>query len=155
VFGSNIPLHTNILIQYDILTNELRDISIDPNETQSLRVAASKGLDVLNKYNGRNDSNSEMYHIAMSMAFYKSKSRLTDIMYLVLHPSMKLDYFWKSGFPEEWIRMATTVTERCWEKFYRTTGVDRSVDASATMNIQSSHHDIRLSVCIYDFISLC
>ncbi|KAE9399635.1 hypothetical protein BT96DRAFT_773754, partial [Gymnopus androsaceus JB14] len=72
------------------------------NQTLSdpIRHALSIGKKTMNKYYTLSDD-SDIYRIAM-----------------VLHPSLKLDYFREARWPDTWIEGATEVTRNAWESRY-------------------------------------
>lgn len=76
----------------------------------------------MNKYYTLSDD-SDIYRIAMGeyrvWLFVLCSAVLT--LKLVLHPSLKLDYFREARWPDTWIEGATEVTRNAWESRYKPT----------------------------------
>ena len=81
-------------------------------EPRRLRVAAVRGLGIMNKYYSKTDE-SVMYRIAMGMCSSLLTCCRLLIIVSVLHPKHKLEYFRQHGWDhQDWINTAVEVTRK-------------------------------------------
>lgn len=132
---SDVPLLHEVIPYIDKLTTLLENVIASTSASQVVRVAAARGLSVLNKYYSRTDE-SIMYRCAMrTLALFFSLIFYVSDMFSVLHPKHKSRYFRQQKWEEEWILVAESVLRTLWETYYKPkdtehTSVDVPTEAS-------------------------
>src|SRR5260221_845641 len=83
--------------------------SQDLNYSAAIRAALALRKQTLNRYYDKTD-HSEVYQIAMGMlSGWFSPVVILNILYSVLHPHHKLNYFKKAGWDDTWIKTAQEI----------------------------------------------
>ena len=118
------------------LTQATKDVTL----SMPVRLAAARGVAMLNKYYSKTDE-SIMFRLAMS------KSNQTDnhLLWLmqcpcggpVLHPKYKTNYFVVHEWEAEWIAVAKQLLLEYWESYYKPEA------SAATKNASSSQVRVR------------
>ncbi|KAE9387076.1 hypothetical protein BT96DRAFT_838210 [Gymnopus androsaceus JB14] len=101
-FSSNSPNIATVIPTMDAI-NEAFATGIIDNQllSEPIRHALSVGKRTLNKYYALTDD-SDIY-----------------CMVMVLHPSLKLEYFRKAGWTDDWVQDAVDITWKAWEHRYK------------------------------------
>jgi len=117
-FSQSKPNIDSVIPTMDYIDQQLTDSALDPKYSKSIKTAISLGKRTLNRYYNITD-HSEIYRIAMGK-FHSVICLLIYliIIYLVLHPRHKLDYFKKAGWKEEWITAARQIVRDEFERSY-------------------------------------
>ncbi|KAE9403575.1 hypothetical protein BT96DRAFT_814924 [Gymnopus androsaceus JB14] len=97
-FSSNSPNIAAIIPAMDAIDEAFATGIIDNQLlSEPIQHALPVGKRALNKYYVLTDD-SDIYHMAM-----------------VLHPSLKLEYFRKAGWTDDWVQDAVDITWKAWE----------------------------------------
>ncbi|KAI0363103.1 hypothetical protein BV20DRAFT_901450, partial [Pilatotrama ljubarskyi] len=91
----------DVIPYIDVLTRHVDQFHADNTRHPSVRVAASRGRAILDKYYSKTDE-TMIYRIAM-----------------ILHPRYKLQYFREQEWTEEWISEALDLLCTEWRTFYK------------------------------------
>jgi hypothetical protein len=85
----------------------------------SIEAALAMGKKTLNRYYSKTDL-SEVYRTAMSKSFFLLLLSVIDIViWSVLHPRHKLQYFTNAGWSDEWITTARSMVRDAFERSYK------------------------------------
>ncbi|TFK79869.1 hypothetical protein K466DRAFT_579083 [Polyporus arcularius HHB13444] len=93
------PLLHEVIPMIDVIDGMLKGASNDRGLKPAVRVAASLGRAVLNRYYSKTDD-SIMYRCAM-----------------IMHPRYKLAYFRTEGWLQDWIDTALDIVRREWDRY--------------------------------------
>lgn len=145
VSQSDTPLLHEVIPYIDKLTTLLENTIADKSVLAVVRVAAARGLSVMNKYYSCTDE-SIMYRCAMRMLHLHSwlQSFTLTIFLVVLHPRYKSRYFRQQQWEEEWIRVAEALLRDLYDKHYKPKEVVPStMPASAPAKVSSLNLDLQ------------
>ncbi|THH15827.1 hypothetical protein EUX98_g9402 [Antrodiella citrinella] len=117
---SSQPLLHVVIPIIDKLTAELENVIANNNLVQAVRLAATRGIKVLNKYYSATDE-SIMYRLA-----------------ILLHPRYKMAYFKKQKWPQDWIDTATDLLRQQWVTYYKPKATELQVVAAAAAQASTS-----------------
>ena len=116
--------------------------SQDLNYSVAIRAALALGKRTLNRYYDKTD-HSEVYRIAMGMlSGWFLPLVILNILYSVLHPCHKLNYFKKAGWDDTWIKTAQEIVHAEFDQTYAFMDVDAGASCKATRKTVSCVHYI-------------
>ena len=104
----------------DYIDKHLATGSVNERYLPSIRAAMAIGKKLLNKYYTLTD-HAEVYRIAMGTLFLiyaNLELILKSLIYVVLDPKRKLEYFCSARWEEEWIETARNIVETEFEQGY-------------------------------------
>jgi hypothetical protein len=120
-FSRGTPNLATVIPAMDHIDQHLTTQSLNRLYGPPVRVALALGKATLNRYYNLTDA-SEVYRIAMGMesiSIYLPRS-LDNLLYVVLHPRHKLEYFKNAGWEEDWIKTAEELVRDEFERSYAT-----------------------------------
>ncbi len=112
------PLLHEVIPVIDLLESMLARTVANTALMPAVRVAASYGQAILNKYYEKTDD-SVMYRCAIRTHLITDHmvSQLTHLRLLVLHPKHKTSYFKRQKWPQLWIDTALDVLRDEWARY--------------------------------------
>ena len=116
--------------------------SQDLNYSAAIRAALALGKRTLNRYYDKTD-HSEIYRIAMGMlSGWFLPIVILNILYSVLHPCHKLNYFKKAGWDDTWIKTTQEIVCTKFDQTYAFMDVEAGASCKATCKTISCVHYI-------------
>ncbi|KIJ29107.1 hypothetical protein M422DRAFT_188910 [Sphaerobolus stellatus SS14] len=96
----DVALIHQVIPVHDLIRTHLEKIVDDTKLLKAIRVAASNGFEVDDKYYALTDD-SNIYRVTMAM-----------------HPSYKLAYFKQQQWPEDWVEQVLSIVRKVWKEKY-------------------------------------
>jgi len=104
-----------------------------------IKLGLELGKRIMNKYYNLTDE-SEIYRVSIGNFCSLCFSIVTNILNIVLHPSLKARYFKANKWPQEWEDEAIEITRRIFDEDYKEFGIakDRSTSSVNILRVQSN-----------------
>ena len=117
----------------DLINTHLATAALNPKYERSIQAALAIGKKLLNKYYDMSD-HSELYRIAMGMSIHHWNPFLPLInrVFLVLHPSHKLEYFRTAKWEDDWVKAVEDIVRAEFERTY----MDMDSDDSEVQHVR-------------------
>ncbi len=124
------PNLAKVIPAMDLIDKHLATSALNQKYNHSIQATLAVGKKLLNKYYDRSD-HSEVYRIAMGMFQIIVQSFASKLLFLVLHPSHKLEYFRTAQWEDDWVQAAEEIVHTEFERAYM------DVDSNNSCEIQS------------------
>ncbi|KAG6824324.1 hypothetical protein H0H92_007187, partial [Tricholoma furcatifolium] len=134
-FSHSVPNLATVIPAMDLIDHELTKASLDTKNNSALRAAIGIAKKTANRYYTKTDD-SELYRAAMTN------------LWLVLHPSYKLEYFADNNWPTDWIDATKDIVRNLFDKDYQLEVEDIALSDDNT----SERRDFDMSFDVLNYI---
>ena len=127
-FSRDAPNISTVIPAMDHIDEYLETACQNIKLSKAILTALALGKQTLNRYYDKTD-HSDVYRIAMGKSFHSSFIYALHVIFTVLHPRHKLQYFKKAGWEESWIKTSHDIVRTEFDQTYAFMDVEEHSDA--------------------------
>jgi len=138
-FSMSNPPVSSVIPAMDTIDRAFTTAAMDGEEfCLPIKLGLKLGKRIMNKYYNLTDE-SEIYRVSIGNFCFLCFSIVTNILNIVLHPSLKARYFKANKWPQEWEDEAIEITHRIFDEDYKDFGIvkDRSTSSMNVLQVQN------------------